>query len=110
MHKEELIPAIVTEDETWAAAEHIMKAMSNTNLRDSLNIIRHNGYYIKKTIRSIKTKEQFQINDHKPCPCTIVPEIVLRGKWLQRVGFEPGNMTWVLPFEDLLIIIPQEGK
>ncbi|OQP50550.1 hypothetical protein A4H97_01540 [Niastella yeongjuensis] len=104
------VPLLATEDETWEAAEFIMKSISNGSVRDSLHIIRHNGYYLKKIIRSIKINERFQSNDaHSPCPCTIVPEILLRGKWLQRTGFQPGNMVWVLPFADLLIVIPQEG-
>lgn len=112
MNKVELVqaPVLVTEDEAWEAVEHIMKAMSNTGLRDSLNIIRNNGFYLKKIIRSIKIKEHFQVNDASPCPCTIVPEILLRGKWLQRTGFEPGSMVWVLPFTDLLIVIPQGAE
>jgi hypothetical protein len=108
---DELTPVLVTEDEAWEAAEHIMKTMVNVSLRDSLNIIRHNGFYLKKIIRSIKINERFQTNDaHGPCPCTIVPEILLRGKWLQRTAFQPGNMVWVLPFDNLLIIILQEGQ
>lgn len=86
-------PVLVTEDEVWEAAEYIMKAMANTRLRDSLDIIRHNGTHIKRNLRSFKIKEQ----------------LLLRGKWLQKAGFQPGNRVWVLPFEDLLIVIPQEG-
>lgn len=44
---------------------------------------------------------------HDYNPTTIVPEILLRGKWLQRTGFDPGDKLWVLPFSELLIVIPQ---
>lgn len=111
MPREELVcaPISATEEETWTAAEYIMKAMASEGpLREALNIIRHNGHFIKKNIRSIKTQWHCQVHDYNPT--TIVPEILLRGKWLQRTGFEPGDKLWVLPFSELLIIIPQGNK
>ncbi len=38
------------------------------------------------------------------------PEEPSFGKWLQQKGFEPDNKIWVLPFSELLIIIPQGPK
>jgi hypothetical protein len=89
---------IPTEDDIWAAAEAIANTVGrNSPLRESLNTIRHNGHHIGKMIRSIKTGWQYQL-----------PEIVLCGKWLQKAGFEPNNKIWVLPFSELLIVIPQD--
>lgn len=110
MTKEELVcaPIRATEEETWAAAEVIIRATASEGpLRESLNIIRHNGHFIKKNLRSIKTHWRCQLQDDNP---TIVPEILLRGKWLQRTGFEPEDKIWVIPFSELLIIIPQGEK
>lgn len=96
---------IPTEDETWAAAEAIALAIGrNSPLRESLNIIRHNGHHIGKMIRSIKTGWQCQLQNNSH---SMAPEIVLCGKWLQKAGFEPNNKIWVLPFSELLIVIPQ---
>jgi hypothetical protein len=110
MPREELIyaPVSATEEETWAATENIIRIMENSGpLRDSLNIIRYNGFYLKKNIRSIKTHWRCHIQNDNPA---IVPEILLHGKWLQRTGFEPGDKIWVLPFSELLIVIPQGPK
>ncbi|OQP61573.1 hypothetical protein [Niastella populi] len=108
MIKEELIcaPVSATEEETWAAAEGIARiAGSNSPFRHSLNIISNNGHYIKEMIRSIKTG---WAHDHKPT--TVIPEITLCGKWLQRTGFNPDDRIWVLPLSELLIVIPQKPK
>jgi hypothetical protein len=108
MSNEELVcaPVGVTEEETWAAAEYIMRAVAqNGLLRESLHIIRYNGLHIKRNIRSITIKEHRQ--KQKDNLFSITSEIVLRGKWMQRVGFEPGGKVWALPFAEALIIIPQ---
>lgn len=110
MTKEELVcaPISVTEEETWEAAEVIIRATASKGpLRKSLNIIRHNGHFLKQNIRSIKTHWHCQLQGDNP---SIVPEILLRGKWLQRAGFEPGDKIWVIPFSELLILIPQGEK
>lgn len=94
-----MVPVNATEEETWATAEAITIAISkNSPLRESLNITLHNGHHIGKMIRSIKT------GFNSP---SLAPEIVLHGKWLQKAGFEPNNKLWVLPFSELLIVIPQ---
>lgn len=101
-------PLGTTEYETWAAANVIMQSVApNSPLRESLNIIRYNGHHIGKMIRSIKTSWQCQVH-HKNH--STVPEIVLSGKWLQHKGFNPGNKIWVLPFSEVLIVIPQCPK
>lgn len=112
MNKKDLepTPLLITEDEVWEAVEHIMKTIKNTSFRDSLNIIRHNGFYLKKAVRSVKIKEHSQVIDAVPYTCTIVPKMSLRGKWLQRSGFRRGNKVWVLPFTDLIIIIPRGAE
>jgi hypothetical protein len=101
-------PLSATEDETWAAVEVIMKAVaSDSPLFKALQTIRYNGFYISKMIRSIKIGSHYQASGKSP---SIVPEIVLCGKWLQHKGFSPGNQIWVLPFSELLIVIPQGSK
>jgi hypothetical protein len=103
-----IAPPSATEDETWAAAEVIVKAVAlDSPLCEALQTIRYNGHHIGKMIRSIKTGWQCQVHDTSD---TIVPEIVLCGKWLQQKGFDPGNKIWVLPFSELLIVIPQPPK
>lgn len=111
MIKEELICARIsaTEEETWAAAEEIVRITgSNNPLRHSLNIISFNGHYIKTMIRSINTGWLYRAYDHNPT--TVVPQITLCGKWLQRTGFNPDDRIWVLPLSELLIVIPQKPK
>jgi hypothetical protein len=110
MSAEELIlaPLSATSEETWAAFDYISRTMINTNLRHSLNIIKHNGFHTKSIIRSIKIKEHCLIQ--ASTPYSIVPEILLRGKWLQKAGYHPDNSVWVLPFRESLIVIPQEVK
>ena len=101
-------PVRATEEETWEAAENIMRIIDNSGpLYEALNIIRYNGFYLKKNLRSIKTHWRCQLQADNPA---IVPEISLHGKWLQRTGFEPGDKIWVLPFSELLIVIPRGGK
>jgi len=101
-------PLSATEEETWAAAEVIMNATaSDSPLRESLQTIRYNGHYISKMIRSIKIGTQYQESGKS---LSIVPEIVLCGKWLQHKGFDPASRIWVLPFSELLIVIPQGTK
>ncbi|OQP67183.1 hypothetical protein A3860_02140 [Niastella vici] len=102
MSKEELVcaPQGATAVETWEAVEYIIRSLAQGPFLNSLNIIHYNGFHIKRNLRSIKIKEY--------CPEQV--EIILRGKWLQRVGFEPGGKIWVLPFSDALIIIPQGPK
>ena len=110
MPKQEIVfaPVRASEEETWAAAENIMRIIDNSGpLHEALNIIRYNGFYLKKNLRSIKTYWHCQIQNDNPA---IVPEISLHGKWLQRAGFERGDKLWVLPFSELLIIIPQGAK
>jgi hypothetical protein len=110
MTREELAcaPVCATKEETWVAAENIMRIIDNSGpLYKALNIIRYNGFYIKKNLRSIKTHWHCQIQHDNP---VIVPEISLHGKWLQQKGFERGDKIWVLPFSELLIIIPQGAK
>jgi hypothetical protein len=86
-----------------------MRALAqNGLLRESLNIIRYNGLHIKKNIRTITIKEHCQKQGDNPFFLT--SEIILRGKWLQRVGFEPREKIWVLPFAEVLIVIPQGPK
>lgn len=107
MPREELMhaPVRATEEETWEAAENIIRIIDNNGpMHEALNIIRYNGFYLKKNLRSIKTNWRCQIQNDNPI---IVPEISLHGKWLQRKGFESGDKIWVLPFSELLIIIPQ---
>lgn len=111
MINEELIcdTTSAIEEETWAAAEDIVRITgSNSRLRHSLNIISHNGHYIKTMIRSINTGWQCRAYDYKPT--TVVPQISLCGKWLQRTGFNPDDRIWVLPLSELLIVIPQKPK
>ena len=99
-------PVSATAEETWAAAECIMRALAQRGpLRESLNIIRYNGFHIKRNLRSITIKEHCQKQGNNPF--SITSEIILRGKWLQQVGFEPGEKIWVLPFAEVLIVIPQ---
>ena len=101
-------PVSATEDETWAAAEVIVKAVaSDSPLYEALQTIRYNGHYIGKMIRSIKIGLQYQASGKNP---SIVPEIVLCGNWLQQKDFDTGNKIWVLPFSELLIVIPQGPK
>jgi hypothetical protein len=85
-----------------------MRALAQGPLFNSLNIIRYNGFHIKRNIRSVTIKEHRQ--KQKDNPFSITSEIVLRGKWLQCVGFEPGGKVWVLPFSEALIIIPQGAR
>jgi len=101
-------PLSATEEETWAAAEVIATALTpDSPLREALQTIRYNGHYIGKMIRSIKIGTQYQESDKSH---SIVPEFVLCGKWLQQKGFEPASKIWVLPFSELLIVIPQGLK
>ena len=110
MEREKLIcaPVSATEEETWEAAENILRIIDNSGpLHEALNIIRYNGFFLKKNLRSIKTHWRCQLQADNP---SVVPEILLRGKWPQQKGFEPENKIWVFPFSELLIIIPQGPK
>jgi hypothetical protein len=99
-------PVSHTKEHTLAAADYLKQAMAKGGpLRDSLNIIRYNGCYLNKQIRSIKIHCRHRL--HLDLPATTVPEILLQGNWVHRKGFEPGKPIWVLPFHELLIIIPQ---
>ncbi|MCS3798330.1 SymE family type I addiction module toxin [Niastella sp. OAS944] len=101
-------PISATEDETWAAVEVIVKAVaSDSPLCKALQTIRYNGYYISKMIRGIKIGTHFQASGKSH---STVPEILISGKWLQQKGFNPGNKIWVLPFSEMLIVIPQGPK
>lgn len=101
-------PLNATQEDTWAAAEVIATALtSDSLLREALQTIRYNGHYIGKMIRSIKIGIQYQDSGKS---MSIVPEIVLCGKWLQHKRFEPGSKIWALPFSELLIVIPQGTK
>ncbi|HEX6428553.1 MAG TPA: hypothetical protein VF008_12740 [Niastella sp.] len=85
-----------------------MRIIDNSGpMHEALNIIRYNRFYLKKNLRSIKTHWRCQLQGDNP---VITPEISLHGKWLQRAGFEPGDKIWVLPFSELLIVIPQGAK
>jgi len=37
---------------------------------------------------------------------TIVPEILLKGKWLEEAGFKPGQNVEIQQKENKLIIVP----
>ena len=99
-------PVSHIKEHTLAAADYVKQVMAKGGpLRDSLNTIRYNGCYLNKQIRSIKIHCRYR--EHLKLPGTTVPEISLQGNWVHRKGFEPGELIWVLPFHELLIIIPQ---
>jgi hypothetical protein len=100
--------APIMEEDVQAAANHIRAIVEGGAVRESLNIISENGFYLNKQIRNLKMHRRYR--EHQNRCTTIVPEILLKGNWLQRAGFEPGEYAWVLPFEGLLIIIPEAKR
>src|SRR5687767_10563962 len=69
MEREKLVcaPVRATEEETWEAAENIMRIIDNSGpLHEALNIIRYNGFYLKKNLRSIKTHWCCQLQGDNP--------------------------------------------
>jgi hypothetical protein len=52
-------------------------------------------------VRSIKIQPQIRFNR---CSRTTIPEIRLRGNWLEKLGFRPDQRVTITTMEKLLVI------
>lgn len=64
------------------------------------------GKGIKKAdVRSFKIQPQIRVNQYSK---SVVPEIRLRGNWLEKLGFAPEQRIFVTTMNKLLIIRIEE--
>jgi hypothetical protein len=55
----------------------------------------------KSNIRFLKVQSQTRLNVYST---PVVPSLTVRGEWLQRAGFEPGQRSRITVLNKILII------
>lgn len=58
-------------------------------------------------VRSLKIQPRHRFNKWST---SIVPELILRGKWLEEFGFEKESRAVIHASEGLIVIQPQKQK
>lgn len=58
-------------------------------------------------VRSLKIQPRHRLNKWST---SVVPELVLRGKWLEEFGFKKDSRVVIHTSEDLIVIQPQKHE
>jgi len=80
-------------------------------LRGIVSTIKNVPSFLQGPVRNIKIVEQYREGRFRSFfegrSYSLVPKLVLMGKWLQAAGFNSNNRVQVIPLHQMLIIIPE---
>lgn len=102
-----LKPIHSNDQEVIEALDHLEETFTNVkDLRASLSKLHHDDFSLLPATRMLKVHTHLRI--HKRSLTSSIPEIILRGNWLQKAGFSCDDQwVHVITMNEMIVITPQ---